>query len=512
MKKIIVLVAALLISVSVLLLVLAPDTLSMIVVGCMWIAVILGSFLGLFPSILYANAFRTAKNNLEQTMAVQTTENWIAVFKLDSLFHQKELDRVFSEYKLKVLMQKEAKEILSGIEEYISEDSLSTATWQNLILQIPGTLTGLGILGTFIGLISGISSVGFSSVEAALDSIATLLGGIQTAFYTSISGVILSIVFNILNRMIWNTMLREYGVFVDAFHKNVIPSTQEQLRKQQGENMRAILSQLDRIPKGDTYSISSGAVPQVSNEQAMMQQIIQGLKNGEFTFFLQPMLDLTTKKLAAVEALVRWQHPTLGILAPASFMPLLEKNGYITRLDNYIWEQVCANIRRWIDSGIRPVPVCVNISKTDLMAMDVPSFFSSMLEKYRIPPRALDLEISMKAYVQTPNATAEVAGALRHLGFKVVMDGFNGDYISVRMLQGLEMDALKLDLRACGNLETGAIGAIFDQAQRLKVEMSVEGVENASQVADLKKCGCQEAQGYFFYKPMSIDAFENLSG
>ena len=128
MKKIIVLVAALLISVSVLLLVLAPDTLSMIVVGCMWIAVILGSFLGLFPSILYANAFRTAKNNLEQTMAVQTTENWIAVFKLDSLFHQKELDRVFSEYKLKVLMQKEAKEILSGIEEYISEDSLSTAT------------------------------------------------------------------------------------------------------------------------------------------------------------------------------------------------------------------------------------------------------------------------------------------------------------------------------------------------------------------------------------------------
>ena len=122
MKKIIVLVAALLISVSVLLLVLAPDTLSMIVVGCMWIAVILGSFLGLFPSILYANAFRTAKNNLEQTMAVQTTENWIAVFKLDSLFHQK--DRVFSGYKLKVLMQKEAKEILSGIEEYISEDAL----------------------------------------------------------------------------------------------------------------------------------------------------------------------------------------------------------------------------------------------------------------------------------------------------------------------------------------------------------------------------------------------------
>ena len=511
MKKIIVFVAALLITVSVLLLVLAPDTLSMIVVGCMWIAVILGFFMGLFPSILYANAFRTAKNNLEQTMAVQSTENWIAVFKVDSLFHQKELDQVFSAYKSKVMSQKEAREIVSGIEEFISEDSLSLATWQNVVLQIPGTLTGLGILGTFIGLITGISSVGFSSVEAALDSIATLLSGIEAAFYTSISGVILSIVFNILNRMIWNAMLREYGVFVDVFHKHVIPSAEEQLRKQQCADMRGILSQLDRIPKGDSYAVQSGGTVPVGNEQAMMQQIIQGLKQGEFTFFLQPMLDIGSKKVVAAEALVRWQHPTLGILAPASFMPLLEKNGYITRLDNYIWEQVCANIRRWIDGGIRPVPVCVNISKTDLMAMDVPGFFTGMLEKYRIPPRALELEISTKAYVQTPNATAEVAGSLRRLGFKVVMDGFNGDYISVNMLQGLEMDSLKLDLRSCGALESGAIAAIYEQAKRLKVDMAVEGVENASQVADLKKCGCQVAQGYFFHKPMSIEAFENLS-
>lgn len=513
MKRIIVLVAAVLITVSVLLLVLAPDTLAMIVVGCMWIAVILGFFLGLFPSILYASAFRRGRANLEQALAIQSTENWIAVFKLDSLFHQKELDRIFIEYKSKVMDQKEAREIVSGIEEYISEDSLSLATWQNVVLQIPGTLTGLGILGTFVGLITGISSVGFSSVEAALDSIATLLSGIEAAFYTSISGVILSIVFNILNRMIWNTMLREYGVFVDAFHKYVIPSAEEQMRKQQCADMRGILSQLDRIPKGAVYAMNTGdtSASQVSNEQAMMQQIIQGLKKGEFTFFLQPMLEMNGKKVVGAEALVRWQHPTLGLLSPGSFIPVLEKNGYITRLDNYIWEQVCANIRRWIDGGIRPVPIRVNISKTDLMAMDVPGFFTNMLEKYRIPPRALELEISVKAYVQNPNTTAEVAGTLRQLGFKVVMDGFNGDYISVNMLKGLELDALKLDLRACGNLESGAIAAIFEQAKRLKVELSVEGVENAAQVTDLKKCGCQVAQGYFFHKPMSIEAFENLS-
>lgn len=512
MKKLIVAVAAVLITISGLLLALAPDVLSMIVVGCMWLAILMGFFMGLLPTILYSSAFKQGKISLEQTMDIQSTETWIAVFKLDSLFHQKNLDRIFSEYKAKIMAQKEGGEILSSIEDYISEDTLSLATWQNVVLQIPSTLTGLGILGTFIGLVTGINSVGFSSVEATMDSIATLLGGIEAAFYTSISGVILSIVFNILNRMIWNTMLREYGVFVDAFHKNVIPSAEEQMRKQQCADMRGILSQLDRIPKGDSVSLSNAnAAQSPANEQALMKQIVQGLKEGQFTFFLQPMVEINSRKILAAEALARWNHETLGILAPGSFMPVLERNGYITRLDTYIWEQVCKSIRRWIDAGIRPVPIRINISKTDMMAMDVPGFFTNMLEKYRIPPRALELEVSVKAFIQSPTTTVEVTGALRRLGFKVVMDGFNGDYISVNMLRGMETDSLKLDLRACGNLEAGALAAIFDQARKLNVEMSVEGVENAAQVTDLKKCGCEVAQGYFFHKPMSIDTFEEVS-
>ena len=512
MKKVIVAVAAVLVTVGGLLLALAPDVLSMIVVGCMWLAILLGFFLGLLPTILYSSAFKQGRLSLEQTLDIQSTETWIAVFKLDSLFHQKDLDRVFSEYKAKVMAQKESGDILSSIEDYISEDTLSLATWQNVVLQIPGTLTGLGILGTFIGLVMGINSVGFSSVEATMDSIATLLGGIEAAFYTSISGVILSIVFNILNRMVWNTMLREYGVFVDAFHKNVIPSVEEQLRKQQCADMRGILSQLDRIPKGDSYTMGTANAPHTqASEQAMMKQIVQGLKEGQFTFFLQPLVELSSRKIVAAEALARWNHETLGVLPPSSFMPVLERNGYITRLDAYIWEQVCSNIRRWIDAGIRPVPIRVNISKTDLMAMDVPGFFTGMLEKYRIPPRALELEVSAKAFVQSPTTTVEVTGALRRLGFMVVMDSFNGDYISVNMLKGMETDSLKLDLRACGNLEAGGLAAIFDQARKLNVAMSAEGIENASQVTELKKCGCEVAQGYFFHKPMSIDTFENLS-
>ena len=514
MKKIVVIIAAILITISGLLLALAPDVLSMFVVSCMWVAIALGFFKGIMPCILYTGAFKQGQISLAQTADIQSTETWVAVFKLDSLFHQKQLDRIFNEYKVKVSAQKDAHDILSDIEDYISQDTLYLSTWQNVVMQIPGTLTGLGILGTFVGLVSGIHSIGFSSVEAALDSIATLLSGIEAAFYTSISGVILSIVFNILNRMTWNIMIREYGVFVDVFHKTVIPSAEEQMRRQQTLDMRGILSQLDRIPKGGTFALNgneAGAAQNQANEQVLMKQIVKGLKDGEFTFFLQPLLDVASKKVVAAEALVRWKHETLGLLAPGSFIPVLERNGYITRLDTYIWDQVFRYIRKWIDGGIRPVPIRVNISKTDLMAMDVPGFFSEMLEKYRIPPRAVEIEISAKAFVQSPTTTAEVAGILRRLGFKVVMDSFNGDYISVNMLKGMETDEVKLDLRACGNLEIGAMMAIFEQARKLSVEMSAEGVENAAQLTDLKKCGCHYAQGFFFYKPMSIEAFENIS-
>lgn len=515
MRKFIVLAAALLVTATGLLLSLAPDSLSMLVLLIMCFVVILGFFIGMAPSLMYGTGFKNARLSIEQALDVQSTETWIAVFKLDVLFRQKTLDNLFREYKNKVEQQKEDEEIVSDIEEYINEDVLSLRTWQGVVLQIPGTLTGLGILGTFIGLITGISTIGFSSVEAALESIATLLSGIEAAFYTSISGVILSIIFNMLNRMIWNSMLREYGLFVETFHKVVIPSVEEQTRKKQDRDVKNILSRLDRIPKNPGFSLSAsgnGAPGQTANEQILMPQITEGLKKGEFTFFLQPRVDLNTRKYVAVEALVRWQHETLGLMTPAAFVPVLEKNGFITRMDAYIWEEVCKTIRRWIDAGIRPVPISVNISKTDLLAMDVSGFFEQMLEKYRIPPRALELEIAKNAYVQNPGTTREVAGTLRRFGFKVIMDGFDGDFISVNMLEHTEADALKLDLRFMPERETNELQAIYNQARKLNIEIMAEGIENTEQISNLKKAGCMIGQGYYFHKPMSIEEFEAASG
>lgn len=507
--------AILLLTASCLLLSLAPDTLSMIILIIMFFIVTLGFFLGLMPSLLYGNGFRNARNNIGQALDIQSTETWIAVFKMDFLFRQKDLDNMFREYKNHAERQKEEGEIVSDIEEYISEDVLSLRVWQGFILQIPGILTGLGILGTFIGLISGISSIGFSSVDAALESISLLLSGIQTAFYTSISGVILSILFNILNRLSWNSMLREYGLFTDTFHKTVIPTMEEQQRKKQNSDIKKILSRLDRIPKNPGFSLTAsgnGKNPDSVNEQVLMPQIVEGLKKGEFTFYLQPQVELGSKKIIAAEALVRWNHEALGLLTPSFFVPCLESNGFITKMDAYVWELVCKTVRRWIDAGIRPVPIAVNISKTDLLAMDVTGFFESMLDKYHIPPRALELEIAKNAYVQNPKTTNDVAGALRRLGFKVVMDGFDGDYISVNMMEGMEADTLKLDLRFMSEYEETDMQAVFDQARKLNIEIVPEGIENTEQITNLKRAGCMTGQGYYFYKPMSIEAFEKTTG
>ena len=208
MKKFIILLAVVYLTAVGLLFSMAPGVLSMLILGAMTLLLVFGFVGGIMPSILYADAFKRSRKSIEEAMDVQSTETWLAVFQIENLFGQKDLDAAFDDYKSIVQQQKESNDMLSDIEEYINEDFLSLRTWRGLIQQIPGSMTGLGILGTFIGLITGIGSIGFSTVDAALESISTLLAGIETAFYTSIAGVILSILFNIINYMIWNIIRR----------------------------------------------------------------------------------------------------------------------------------------------------------------------------------------------------------------------------------------------------------------------------------------------------------------
>ena len=481
----------------------SPDLLSMVIVGFMCMITLAGCIYGLLPTISFTGGLLNGQNSIRKASGTEGSSAWVAALRIERFFQQKRLDKLFGEYREKVQHQRETGQIVSDIDEVLNEDVLALYTWRGVIAQIPGTLTGLGILGTFVGLLLGLRNISFVTVEAALGSVQSILAGIDTAFYTSIAGVILSILFNIINNVLRNIMNRETGLFLEEFHKTVIPTTDEQARYSSRREVRQILELLDRLPKNTGNGALTG--------EAMSGKILDGLRKNEFTFFLQPRYELNTRKVIGAEALVRWNHPVLGVVSPAVFIPVLESNGYITKLDQYIWEEVCKTIRVWIDEGVRPMPITVNVTKTDILAIDVAEFFSGMLKKYRIPPKYLDIDISRTAYLETHDVLSETVAQLQQMGFRVVLDDFDGNYMELSALGDIGTDVLKLDLcNAEMQNRTNALPGIFVQARTLRLNLLAEGIESAEQLNVLRKAGCTEGQGYFFSRPLSVDEFAKI--
>lgn len=504
-------VTAVMMAVAVTLTVFAPDWLSRVVVGIMAGTIFVSVVIGIWQLIQYCRGFDNAISNIKRAQELQPAMPWIAVAKTENFFGQNLLDSLFEEYKRKVEVERKNGMIIGGIDEAINEDELSLRSWQGIMVQIPGTLTGLGLLGTFIGLITGINSIQISSLDATLASIQNMFQSIEVAFYTSICGVILSVVFNIIYKILWNIMLRDMGMFISSFQRNVIPSVEEQSRYSQKRDMDEIRESLNRLPQKESFSLSNTDHTYSNNsgsESILMPQILAGMQKKEFTCYLQPRYDLNTNKIVGAEALVRWNHAKLGMVAPSVFIPMLENNGYITKLDQYIWDLICGKIREWIDDGIHPVPISVNISKTDILALDVFEIFSNLIQKYRISPRYIEFDIAQNAYLEAGNIVAEFERKAHEKGFKIVVDGFRGDFFALRSGNTEPMaDAYKLDLRFC---KEENIASVAGQAMELRIPLVAEGIESVKQMAMLRKNGISEGQGFYLSKSIPMDKFEAM--
>lgn len=490
----------------------APDSLSLIFGVIMSAGVLLGGILGILPMARYISGFQQAIQNIENAQRTQTSMPWLVILKMNNFFNQKVLDELFDLYREKVEEERKNNMIIGGIDDIINEEELSLRCWQGVVLQIPGTLTGLGLLGTFIGLIMGIGSVQVSSADAILAGIETLFEGIRVAFYTSISGVILSILFNMLYKILWNILMRDLGIFISLFQRNIIPAVEEQERYAQKNDMKKIQDQLKNIPRNEGFSLANtnlSMVGNVGNESILMPQILTGLEKGEFIFYLQPRYNLNTQRIIGAEALVRWNHSKLGMVAPSVFVPVLEKNGYIAKLDQYIWEKVCEKLREWIDVGIHPLPIAVNISKTDILALDISEVFSGLIQKYRLPPKYIELDIAQNAYLESRDVVLQFERDAQQKGFRIVLDGFKGDYFA---LHSDEMapyaDAYKLDLRFCQ--EDANISAIAAHARDMHIDLLAEGIESMKQMSDLRKNGITEGQGFYLSKSVPVEMFEKM--
>ena len=251
------------------------------------------------------------------------------------------------------------------------------------------------------------------------------------------------------------------------------------------------------------------------------------LNSGRFMVYFQPKFDIRPDKplLASAEALVRWNHPELGMISPAVFIPLLEDNGLILELDRFVWREAAAKIRDWKDRLGISVSVSVNVSRIDMLAPNLKDVFRGILEEYRLSADDFALEITESAYTGDSDQVITTAKELRGMGmgFRIEMDDFGTGYSSLGMLSHLPIDALKLDMSfvrsAFGEKrDVRMIELIIDIADYLHVPVVAEGVETEEQYLTLKAMGCDLVQGYYleFYmgkdgdleiRPAGVDFF-----
>ena len=257
-------------------------------------------------------------------------------------------------------------------------------------------------------------------------------------------------------------------------------------------------------------------IHRMEEEQHLLAEVERALEHHEFIFYLQPQCHLSSEKIVGAEALIRWNSPERGLISPGAFIPVLEKNGYIIKLDQYIWEEVCRCIRDWIDCGYHPVPISVNVSQVDLCSFDVAAYFRKLMEKYQLDSGLLKIEITESAYAEEFEVVTKTVASLRESGFVVLMDDFGSGYSSLNMLKSVNLDVIKIDMKFLDikkeNMDRGVgiLKSVVNMARVLHLPIIVEGVETEEQVDFLKNMGCRYGQGYYYYMPLSKEKFEKL--
>ena len=242
----------------------------------------------------------------------------------------------------------------------------------------------------------------------------------------------------------------------------------------------------------------------------------QALDNHEFKLYLQPKVNLSTGRTSGAEALVRWIAEEGRIIYPGQFIPVFEANGFCVNLDMYMLEEVCRQIRKWIDDGLTPVPVSVNQSKLLFYEADYIDNLKSLLDKYQIPAELISLEILEGLASENVNELNKRIGRLREIGFKISLDDFGSGYSSMNTLASLEIDELKFDRGFLLGLKDSGeeyerqiiiMNEIVELTKKLKISTVVEGVETKENEELVRALGCEYGQGYYYSMPMSASEF-----
>lgn len=244
----------------------------------------------------------------------------------------------------------------------------------------------------------------------------------------------------------------------------------------------------------------------------MEDQMKRALERKEFVVYYQPKYNTETKKLMGAEALVRWIRKDGSTIMPSEFIPLAEKNGFISYLDKYVFTEVCRMQKKWIEEGKEVVPVSVNLSRRHLYNDEFMEEYRNVVEEIKLPPEYVQLELTESAIFENQEALCQIIDRLHLLGFRILMDDFGTGYSSLMMLKSLPIDILKLDKSFVDDFDDPRgekiIISVIRLAQSLQMEVTAEGVETEAQYRFLKKLGCSSIQGFYFARPMPSGEFE----
>ncbi len=273
------------------------------------------------------------------------------------------------------------------------------------------------------------------------------------------------------------------------------------------------------MPQGANRSVaimfSDAMRHKEAHEQRLLNDLGRALRDHEFSVHYQPKYDIQCDppRLHSAEALIRWRHPELGMISPGEFIPLFEKTGWITQLDEYVWKQAARQIADWRDRLGKTLPVSVNLSRVDVFNPDLLSVLNQIRDENRLQSGQLKLEVTESAYTDDPEQLIQVIKRLQHEGYVIEMDDFGSGYSSLNMLSSMPIDLLKMDIGFIRHIEQSEkdmqlVRVVLDIARHMNVPVVAEGVETEGQLKRLRDAGCALAQGYYFSRPLPAAEFE----
>lgn len=245
---------------------------------------------------------------------------------------------------------------------------------------------------------------------------------------------------------------------------------------------------------------------QLQERLALENELHGALERNEIVVYYQPIIDLQTKQITAVEALVRWQHPTRGLVSPAKFIPIAEANGLIVEIGEWVLRTACLQNRTWQLAGLPPIRMSVNLSARQFEESNLVELVSEIIQESGLHPSYLELEVTESSLMTDIQRSVTILKQLRELGVWLALDDFGTGYSSLNYLKRFPVNMLKIDRSfvqdVCSNPDSAAVtNAIIALAKSLQLKITAEGIETQQQLSYLQKRGCQEGQGYYFGIP-----------